>query len=267
MDLSKKVAVGFALVVLAVGGLFAVQFTAEEWLTLHPPDSMNPAVDGGDSCSFVKSDFHYLSWKYRPYKEPLLIAARDDLKNATWYLMFVHPNVTPPYGGNPKLGRTGYVRVGYEFRNLAGTAAFHILGLSGSSWRTNRIEGFGPSALFVHGNATPGTSMGSVVEMTEYNDIQVLPAGAAYDAENTEPYSYYIHFDPMSGGLNSLHITQDLSRVRGEMIYTDDQSGSFDLTSSGNNVLDDLLLLVAVDEMQPDNFSLKLNTEFIRSEE
>ncbi|MDD3933302.1 hypothetical protein [Methanoculleus sp. UBA303] len=266
MDLSKRAALGFALVVLLLGGFFAVQITAEEWLTLNPPDRMTPVIDSRETVSFGKSDFNYLSWKYRPYKEPLLIATGGDQKDSPWYLMFVNTNVTPPYGGNPKLGRTGYVRVDYDLHDLAGTAAFHVLALTGSSWRTNRIEGFGSSALFVRGDAEPGTSMGPTTEMTDYNNIQVLPAGVRENPEDTAPYSYYIHFDPASGGLNSLHITRDLSRVKGEIIDTTDQSGSFNLTSSGGPAIDALLLLVAVDEMQPDTFSLSLDMQFIRSE-
>jgi hypothetical protein len=266
MDLSKRAAAGFALVILVVGGFFAVQIAAEEWLVLNPPDRMTPVIDSGETVSFGKTDFNYLSWKYRPYKEPLLIAASDDLKDSSWYLMFVNANVTPPYGGNPKLGRTGYVKVDYEFHDLAGTAALHVLALTGSSWRTNRIEGFGSSGLFVRGDAEPGISMGPTTEMTGYNDIRVLPAGVMEDPEDAAPYSYYIHFDPASGGLNSLHITRDLSKVKGEIIDTTDRSGSFYLTSSGGGAIDDLLLLVAVDEMQPDTFSLSLKMQFIRSE-
>jgi hypothetical protein len=267
MDISKRAAAGFALVVLIVGGFLAVQITAEEWLTLNPPDRMTPVIDGGETVHFEKGDFNYVSRMYRPYKEPLLIAADDDLKDSSWYLMFVSTNVTPPYGGNPKLGRTGCVKVDYDFRDLAGTAAFHVLALTGDSWRTNRIDGVGPSAFFVHGGAEPGTSMGRATEMTDYNDITVLPAGIGENAEDSAPYSYYIHFDPARGGLNSLHITRDLSKVKGEIVQTADRSGSFYLTSSGGPVIDDLLLLVAVDEMQPDTFSLNLSTQFIRSEE
>ena len=265
MDLSKRAALGFALVVLILGGFFAVQITAEEWLTLNPPYRMTPVIESGETVSFEKSDFNYISWKYRPYKEPLLIATGDG-GDSSWYLMFVNANVTPPYGGNPKLGRTGYVRVDYDLQNLAGTAAFHVLALTGSSWRTNRIEGFGSSVLFVRGDAEPGTSMGPTTEMTDYNNIQVLPAGVRENPEDTAPYSYYIHFDPASGGLNSLHITQDLSKVKGEIIDTTNQSGSFYLTCSGGPTIDALLLLVAVDEMQPDAFSLSLDMQFIRSD-
>lgn len=266
MDLSKRAAAGFALVVLVVGIFFVVQITAEEWLTLNPPEQMSPVVDSGETFHFTKTDFNYFSEKYRPYKEPLPIAVSDDLKDASWYLMFVPLNVTPPYGGNPKLGRLGYVRVDYAFQNLAGTAAFHTLAISGSSWRTNRIEGYGPSAVFVRGNATPGAAMGPTSELTEYNDIQVLPAGGGDDSGDIAPYAYYIHFDPASGGLNSLHLTQDLSLVRGEMVYTDEQSDSFCLTSSGGSDLDEVLLLVAVDEVQPDDFALELKAQFIATD-
>ncbi len=267
MEISRRAAIGFALVVLIVGGFLAVQLAAEEWLVHNPPDRMTPVVDGEETVHFGKTDFNYISQMYRPYKEPLLIAADDDLKDASWHLMFVSTNVTPPYGGNPKLGRTGCVKVGYDFHDLAGTAAFHVLALTGDSWRTNRIDGVGPSGLFVHGDAEPGTSMGPATEMTDYNDISVLPAGVGEGADDTAAYSYFIHFDPASGGLNSLHITQDLSKVKGEIVHTTDQSGSFYLTSSGGNAADDLLLLVAVDEMQPDAFSLDLSMQFVRSEE
>lgn len=265
MDLLRRAALGFALVVLAVGGLFAVQIAAEEWLTLNPPDRMTPVFDSKETVHFEKNDFNYVSWKYRPYKEPILIATGDD-RDSLWYLMFVNANVTPPYGGNPKLGRPGYVRVDYDLHDLAGTAAFHLLALTGSSWRTNRIEGFGSSGLLVRGDAEPGALMGPTTEMTDYNDILILPAGVRENPEDAAPYSYYIHFDPASGGLNSLHITQDLSRVKGEIIDTTDQSGSFYLTCSGGPAIDALLLLVAVDEMQPDTFSLSLNMQFIRSD-
>ena len=269
MEISGRVAAGFALVIVVIGVLFAIQFSAEEWLTLNPPEDMTPAIDTEHSQVFEKSDFNYISQKYRPYKEPLLIATGDDLKDSTWYLLFADLNVTPPFGGNPLLGRTGYVQVEYEFENLAGTAAFHVLGpYTDGSWRTNRMEGYGSSALYVTGNSSPGSSMSAALDMEEYNDFYLLPAGVtADDSEISAAYSYYVYFDPTRGGLGSLHITRDPSSIKGDIYYTGEQSGVFNVTHNGGSSAEEVLLLVAVDEMQPDDFSLSIDAKFIPTED
>lgn len=267
MEISGRVAAGFALVIIVIGVLFAVQFSAEEWLTLNPPEDMTPAVDTEHLQVFEKSDFNYISQKYRPYKEPLQIATGDELKDSTWYLLFADLNVTPPYGGNPLLGRTGYVQVEYEFENLAGTAAFHVLGpYTDGSWRTNRMEGYGSSALYVTGNSSPGSSMNAALDMEEYNDFYLLPAGVTDDTGDSgisPAYSYYVHFDQSRGGLGSLHFTRDPSSIKGDIYYTGEQSGVFNITHTGGSAAEEVLLLVAVDEMQPDDFSLSADAQFI----
>ena len=272
MNISKRVGIGFALIILLIGAMFTLQIATEEWLTLNPPENMMPIYDTGETQSFTKDDFNYGPQKNRPYKELLPIAVSEELKDTSWYLMFVNANVTPPYGGNPHLGRTGYVEVTYDFENLAGSAAFHVLGLQGvdserGSWRTNRIEGWGSSGLFVSGDSTPGYSMGSTIEMTDFNNILVQPAGVRVDFDDMAPVSYYIHFDPQSGGLNSLHISQDLSMVKGDMIYRNEDSGSFYVTHSGGGSLKNIVLIVGVNEKQPDDFSLRLDTKFVRTQE
>lgn len=268
MDISKRTALGFALVIIVAGLMFAVQFAAEEWLTLNPPYDMTPVLDRGETQNFDKTDFNYISSKYRPYKEPLLIATDEENRDSSWYLMFVKPNVTPPYGGNPLLGRTGYVKVGYDFENLAGTAAFHVLGVfTDNTWKTNRMEGYGSSAFYVTGNATHGDSMDLVETMDKYNNVRVMPAGVrSYDGD-AAPYSYYLYFDPARGGLGALHITEDPPAVKGDIYYTDESSGTFYLTHTGGSAVKEMLILVAVDEMQPDDFSLTIDTEFVRTEE
>ncbi len=71
--------------------------------------------------------------------------------------------------------------------------------------------------------------------------------------------TYYIKAD--GGGLNELHITNDLSDPYGQVTTTTDQSGVFYVTNTGGRGFDnDIILLIAVKEPVPDDFSVRITS-------
>jgi hypothetical protein len=71
--------------------------------------------------------------------------------------------------------------------------------------------------------------------------------------------TYYIKAD--GGGLNELHITNDLNDAYGQVTTTSAQSGVFYLTNTGGRGFDnDIILLLAVREPVPDDFSIQIKS-------
>ncbi|WOF15315.1 hypothetical protein F1737_00775 [Methanoplanus sp. FWC-SCC4] len=264
MQLEKKIAIGFAIVIVFAGLMVAVQFGGEGWLMENPPDKLTQVYKTGIKAVYEKPDFSYGPNHWRPFKEPLMINPPNGSSDDMWYLMFIKANVTP-YGGNPYFQRRGSVLVNYSFENLAGTAAFHIIGFEGNDakCRTNRQEGYGANGYFVRGTAQPGDSMPPTQPLKSPNNNPVLPAGLHVDEEKAGLYSYFLHFDPMSGGIDAVHITKDPKIIRGSVIETDDQYGEFYITHTGGSMLEEILIILAVNEAQPDDFKLKIGTSFV----
>ena len=157
------------------------------------------------------------------------------------------------------------MRVNYSFTSLAGTAAFHVIGFdSTAKCRTNQQDGYGASSYFVTGTAAAGTGSPSSAPMTSWNNVAVLPPGEYDTDEGSEEYYYFIHFDPFSGGVDALHFTDHPDLLKGGVMETDEQSGSFYITHTGGSLLEDVLLVVCVNEMQPDDFTLDIETSFVR---
>lgn len=264
MQLEKKIAAGFALVIIFAGLMVALQFAGEGFLVENPPDKLTQVYKTGIKAVYEKSDFSYGPNKWRPYKEPLMINPPDGNSDDEWYIMFIKANVTP-YGGNPYLQRRGAVKVNYSFENLAGTAAFHVIGFEGDNarCRTNRQEGYGASGFFVKGKADPGLSMPLTTVMNSPNNNPVLPAGFSADSEDAGLYSYILHFYPLSGGIDAIHISSDPGIIKGGIIETEDNSGEFYITHTGGSTLEEILIILAVNEFQPDDFKSKIETSFV----
>lgn len=260
---TKRIGVAFALLVLFAGSMIALQIAGEEWIKGINPDTLTPACDGGMQESFTREDFNYGPQEWRPFKEPLQISDTVDSDDG-WYLMFVKANATP-YGGNPALHRRGDVQVNYSFTNLAGTAAFHVIGFDATAkCRTNRQDGYGASSYLVTGSAEPGTGFTFAVPMQEWNNVAVLPPGEYDMDDGPEAFTYFIHFDLLSGGQDALHITDGRDNLKGGVTETRAQTGTFYITHTGGSLLEDVLVLVCVSEQQPDDFRLDIETSFVR---
>lgn len=214
---------------------------------------------------FSSSDFIYGPQSWRPYQTRLDIADSSD-PDRMWVLMFVPLNGTP-YGGNPAMHQRGAVRVHYTFENLTGEAAFHVYGFRqlDGLWATNRQEEFGTSAYYVLGADSPGdailpTALRQIPDNYTIRLSSALPAGT----DGIDPSLITLYFTQRPGsGLDSLHITTDLTRKKGEVITTPLQDGTFYVTHTGGNPVRLLLLLVAVSPGQPDDFRLHLESEFV----
>lgn len=261
--ITKRIGIAFAVLLFFVGGMIALQIAGEEWVKGLNPDTITPLYDSGMQESFTWDDFNYGPQEWRPFKEPLNIS-NIQYGDGAWYLMFVKANATP-YGGNPALHRRGDVQVNYSFTNLAGTSAFHVIGFDATAkCRTNRQDGYGASSYFVTGSAEPGTGYSFAVPMKSWNNVAVLPPGEYDMDDGPEAFTYFIHFDPLSGGQDALHITDDPGHLKGGVVYTEKQAGEFYITHTGGSLLEDVLVLVCVNELQPEDFRLDIETSFVR---
>ena len=260
MEIRKKVGIATAFLIIFTGCMVALQAGGEEWVRGLNPDKITPYTKAGMKASYNWDDCNYGPQQWRPYKEPLNISDSPDDGQNGWYLMYVRANATP-YGGNPAIYRRGNVLVNYSFTDLAGTAAFHVIGFDKTQkCRTNRQDGYGASGFFVSGTSEPGEAPPDSSPMRSWNNAEVIPAGNYDNEESLEPYFYFIHFNPLSGGLDALHITDDPVLLKGRTIRTIATSGSFYITHTGGNVIDDLLIVVCVDEIQPETFEIELET-------
>ncbi|MDD1719259.1 MAG: hypothetical protein LUQ25_04300, partial [Methanoregulaceae archaeon] len=170
------------------------------------------------------------------------------------------------YGGNPALGRVGPVRVSYRFTGLSGTAAFHVyaLRMNSDQFMTNRQEGYSRSAYYVNGNAAPSDRISDAVPLPSPNRVAIVIANPPQNSTPGMDDTYMLRFDKgPDSGLDSLHITQDPSDRTGQVIHTTEQEGEFLVTHTGGSRVSALLLMVAVDRMQPPGFSLDIRSEFV----
>lgn len=263
----RRVGIALAVLIVFAGSMLALQVGGEEWVKGISPDKITPLSDAGMKETFYPGDFNYGPQEWRPYKTPLNISNAPYGENE-WYLMFVKANATP-YGGNPSFHRRGNVLVNYSFENLAGTAAFHVVGFDVTAkCRTNQQDGYGSSSYYVTGISAAGTSLPASSPMSSWNNVAVLPPGEYDTDEGVEEYYYFIYFDPFSGGAGSLHITDENTQegIKGGVIESQEQSGSFYVTHTGGSLIEDLLIVVCVSEVQPEDFRLDIETSFVRRE-
>ena len=83
-------------------------------------------------------------------------------------------------------------------------------------------------------------------------------AGAKFNAFGDNTY----HVLWTGGGFNSLHISNGEGTVYGEVTCTEDQSGTFYVTTTGGRgYQDDIVLLIAVNGSVPDNFAMHVQAE------
>ena len=221
--------------------------------------------------SFTRAGFLYGPQSWRPSYDPLGIEpGKDVIGNGTWYLMFIDLNATP-VSGDPDVKKLGAVRIMYNFTGLDGRAVFHVYGLTDSAampTRTNRQTGNRPSAYVVTGNATAGSSMPAATPLAIPVSHQYRVAIAnnqLADADTLASTTRTLSFTSPLSGQGSLHIAPDLSNPRGEITETTALNGTFYVTATGGDPGSDLILLVAADRPQPDGFSLRVRTTFVRT--
>jgi hypothetical protein len=260
----KKIVVALLIIGIFGAGMISLQLIAENFLRGSTGDS--PVAITPRNQNFSWADFRYGPQVWRPYNRPLAIGTGENWSgNETWYILFTQLNGTP-YGGNPDLRRTGSVKVHYLFSGLAGTAAFHIYGLRENSdqYFTNRQDGWGRSGYFVTGTENTGTRTIDTIPFPTSNQIFVTTSDHSGGSQGIDGGTYYLRFDKGGdSGLDAIHIVTDPKIRKGQVINTTDQEGTFYITHNGGSTVKALLLMVAVDRMEPDSFSLNISSEFV----
>ncbi len=260
---------GLALVLLGcfLGGMVILDTLGD---TILPADTGTPAPGILLDKIFSKAGFQYGPQSWRPGYDPMGIEPGQDAPdNGSWYLMFIDLNASP-VSGNPNVVRTRSVLLTYNFTDLSGRAVFDVYGLETPprSTRTNRQSGTGSNAYIVTGNATAGTSMPGATPLAQSPSHQYtidVSNNLLTDADAMTATTYpFAFFPPATSGQGALHLTPSLARPVGGITNTTDLDGSFYITATGTDPGDTLLLMVAVDRLQPDNFSLRVRTQIIR---
>ncbi len=254
MQFKYKVAAGLAAFVLLIMAVFAVQYI---YLNREANSAQGKYILDE---TFTAQDLIYGPQAWAPYAEKMPLVPGGDVEGSdTFYLMFVDLNATSNL--NSTFPR---VQVDYMFTGLQGGAAFHVYGYihsnGGCSWR-NRVDGSGASGYYVTANPQALSSLSGAQVMADFNHITVKvanSAGAAYNdfGNNT----YYLKFEKVGGGLNSLHITTDPNVPTGQVTTTGNMTGRFYVDYTGDRVQDDFILLVAVNGNIGDDFALNLKS-------
>jgi len=261
---------GLALVLLGIflGGMVTLDTFGEYFF---PENSTAISLGGTTDQVFTRAGFQYGPQTWRPGYNPLGIdPGLDVVDNESWYLMFLDLNASP-VSGDPNVMRTGSVRLTYNFTDLSGRAVFGVYGLTTGTQptRTNRQTGYNYCAFVVNGNATPGTSMPGASPLpfspTHQYTIAVsnnLLSDSDTLSATTRTFAFRA---PAGSGEGALHIASSLSKRMGDVTETSSQDGSFYVTATGTDPGNALILMVAVDRPQPDGFSLRVRTEFVRT--
>ena len=265
MNLRLRILLAFVLLICFIGGMFIF----EQYILPHIiPDETAPGSGVLLDQVFTKADFRYGPQSHRPYYDPLAI---DQSQNAsagdTWYMMYIDLNGTAA-GGNPDVRRLGALKVTYHFSALGGKAVFHVYGSREDTGvtRTNRQEGYNRCGYVVYGLFGPGASMPATTLLSSSGSHEYSVTISNVRGDNSNDFAAAtktLRFERSGSGLDALHITRDLSAPKGQVTETSEQQGSFFITATGNNPNNDLLLLVAVNRMQPDDFSLELTSGFV----
>ena len=254
MEFKYKLAASFAVFVLLIGVVFAVQYfyLNKEASSIHG----NYLIDE----TFTSQDLTYGPQTWAPYAYKMPIVPGGDVNGGeVFYVMFVDLNATSNL--NSTFPR---VQVDYAFSDLHVVAAFHVYGYihsnTGISW-TNRVEGDGASGYYVTADQQATSSLAGAQAMEDYNHIYVKVAnhaGIAYNDNGNN--TYFMKFEKTGGGLNTLHITTDPKAPGGQVTNSDNTTGTFFVDFSGDRVQEDFILLVSVNGSIGDDFQLNLKS-------
>ena len=252
MQFKYKLAAAFAVFGLLIGVVFAVQY-------VFLNQEANTAVRKYNlDQTFSAESFLYGPQAWVPYATKLPVTPGGDVNGGDgFYVMFVDLNATSDLNATFPC-----VRVDYTFTGLQGTAAFHAYGYiksnAGFSW-TNRVEGNRASGYYVT-TASGSTSIHPDAQaMPDYNHVYVEVSnrdGAAFNDYGNN--TYFMKFEKVGRGLNSIHITTDPRNPTGNVTTTSNPSGTFYVNFTGDRVQDDFVLLVAVNGTIGADFALNL---------
>lgn len=267
MEFRARVGLVFVLIGCFLGGMIVLDQYGEAFFLAGPAEVMNGTfIDQ----VFSRAGFLYGPQSWRPGYDPLGIEPGEEAPGSgTWYLMFIDTNTTP-VTGNPNIKKIGAVRVTYNFTSLAGRAVFSTYGLTTPTvpTRTNRQSGSRYCAFIVRGTAQPGSSMPAATPLSVPASHQYIVAISNNQAENYQGMTKTtreFHFTRPGAGMGALHIASNLSQPLGGLKETTEQDGTFFVTATGGDAGNNLILLVATDQPQPDDFALRVRTEFVRT--
>ncbi len=254
MQFKYKITAALTVFVLLIGVVFAVQ-----WAYLNREASSSQGDYRLDD-TLTAQDFIYGPQAWAPYASKMPIVPNGDVNGDDgFYLLFVDLNATSNL--NSTFPR---VQVDYSFTGMQGVAAFHTYGYiqsnGGISW-TNRVEGDGASGYYVTSNPAALSSLSGTQEIEDYNHVYVEVsnhAGAAFDDFGND--TYFMKFEKVGGGLNTLHITTDPRVPTGQVTNTANVTGTFFVNFSGDRLQGDIILLVAVNGSISDDFQLNLKS-------
>jgi len=268
MELRNRVGLAFILIGCFLAGMLVLDMFGE---AVFPQGT--PVIAPGVLLDqvFTKAGFLYGPQSWRPGYDPLGIEPGQGVQdNETWYLMFINLNATP-VSGDPNVKRVGSVRVTYNITALNGRAVFDVYGLSDDarSTRTNRQTGYNNCSFMVTGNATAGSSMPAAMPLAvsgirQYRIAVSNNQQADYNSL-TATTSTLAFYPPAGSGEAALHVTSSLAKRMGTLTETSEKDGVFYITANGAAPGNEMLLLVSVDRPQPDNFSLRIRSEFVRT--
>ena len=249
MQFKYKLVTSFVVFVLLIVGLFAVQY-----YYLNREASTNHGNYKLDE-TFAATDLIYGLQGWVPYASKMPIVPGGDVNQDEYYFMFVDLNATSNL--NSTFPR---VQVDYSFSGLHGIAAFHVYGYihsnSGISW-TNRVEGDGSNGYYVTSDPQITNTLAGAQVMEDYDHVffkVANHAGAVFNDYGND--TYFMRFEKVGGGLNSLHITTDPRVPTGQVTNTGNLTGSFFVNYTGDRIQDDFILLIAVNGTLGADFQL-----------
>jgi len=267
MEFRTRVGIAFVLIGCFLGGMVVLDTFGE---TIFPGTAAVITPGTLIDQVFTKAGFLYGPQAWRPGYSPLgIYPGREALDNETWYLMFVDLNATP-VSGDPNVKRIGSVRLTYNVTDLDGRAVFAVYGLTTGTipTRTNRQTGYNNCGYVVTGKGTAGGSMPAATPLPVSGSHQYTVAisnNQIADSDDMMSTSRHFFFNQPGSGEGALHITPNLAKRMGTVTETTDLNGTFYVTATGTDPGNDLLLMVAVDRPQPDDFALRVRTEFVRA--
>jgi hypothetical protein len=267
MDLQSRTAIAICGLVVFAAALAGVQLLAGDQIR-----NADLRADTGTLLeeTFDASDLLYGPQSWRPHYDPIPLPAGGNAgEEDAWYLMFVDLRGTPQGIMNNR-SCMGTLQVHYRFEHLAGTALFSVYGYrqnapqgTGVSW-TNRPEGSGASGYVVVGGDEGAAAMPWAEPMTgpSYSFVRVANTdGPVYDDFHNGTYHFW--FKKKGGGLNSIHITTDPGEPEGQVTATKAQEGDFSITYTGDTMVDEILLMIAVNRPQTEEYRIHLTSRFV----
>lgn len=251
MDQKQRVIIGLIVVIAIAGAALGIQVFAANQVAPQAPLEENVPLN----ISVNATSFIYGPQDWKPGLPPLPLVPATIPGAGNFSVLFVDLNATPK-GVAGTLPVIRPVAVDYRFSGLSGMAAFHVYGYSPGAhgerilgW-TNRVDGDGSTGYYVTGTGTPGGTGLSAKTLA-------MPNGSVI-VYNNPAALYASGFKKEGGGLNAIHITTDPGTPEGQVTVTGEQAGRFYVTATGNQPLDSVILLVAVNQTQDDRFALSL---------